>query len=53
MKLFKKIVYTINAYVYSPDLDLSSLSSCELAVFGLDNAYKMKFENWFYTGPLG
>ncbi len=42
-----------NAYVYSPDLDLSSLSSCELAVFGLANAYKMKFENWFYTGPLG
>ena len=42
-----------NAYVYSPDLDLSSLSSCELAVFGLANAHKTKFKNWFYTGPLG
>lgn len=42
-----------NAYVYSPYLDLSSLSSCELAVFGLDYAHETKYKNWFYTAPLG
>lgn len=42
-----------NAYVYSPFLDLSSLSSSELAVFGLAKARRTKFKDWFYTGPLG
>lgn len=42
-----------NEYVYSADLDLSSLTPEELRVFGFAYAQKTKFNNWFYIGPLG
>lgn len=42
-----------NRYVYSPDLDLSSLSSEELYFLGFTYAHETKFNNWFYTAPLG
>lgn len=45
--------YEGNAYVYSPDLDLDSLTADELYVFGFNYATKTEFSDWFYTGPLG
>lgn len=45
--------YSGNAYVFSPKLDLSLLLEDELYVLGFKYVCKTKFENWFYTAPLG
>lgn len=45
--------YSGNAYVFSPELDLSILLEDELYVLGFKYVYKTEFENWYYTAPLG
>ena len=45
--------YSGNAYVFSPELDLSLLLEDELYVLGFKYVSKTKFENWYYTAPLG
>ena len=40
-------------FVYSPDINLSTLTDEELSILGLACARKTEFNNWFFYGFLG